>query len=58
MGHKKAPVGRSSNMKDGKSAPAKLGKAHSGGKTVPSFNAARIDKLENSKPSGTGGVKS
>jgi hypothetical protein len=55
---KKAPVGRSSKMKDGKNAaPAKLGKAHSSGKTVPSFNAARMDKMEATNPTGTGGVK-
>lgn len=55
---KKAPVGRSSKIKDSKtSAPTKQSGLHKGGKTVPSFNAARIDKLENTTPATTGGVK-
>jgi len=55
---KKAPAGRSSNLKDGKiSSPAKLSRDHKGGKTVPSFNASRMDKLEGKAPMGNGGVK-
>ena len=56
---KRTPVGKSSKIKDGKtSAPAgKQKELHTGGKTVPSFNAARIDKLEATNPVGTGGLK-
>jgi hypothetical protein len=63
MGNKKnTPVGRSTNMKGGEknNAPAggKLGKLHGAGKTIPTFNAGRIDKLEGTNPKSTGGVKS
>lgn len=61
MGMKKAPVGRSSKTDMGKKAPdaaGRLGKLHSAGKTVPLFNASRIDKMEGTTPPSTGGVKS
>lgn len=57
---RKAPHGRSSKITDGSSKPpaaGKLGKLHKAGKTVPLFNANRIDKMENTNPKTTGGVK-
>lgn len=58
---KKAPVGRSSKTDMGRKNPpagGEVGKLHRAGKTVPLFNAARIDKMENKGSSGKGGVKS
>lgn len=58
---KKAPHGRSSKISadESNNAPAagKLGKLHKAGKTIGTFNAGRIDKLENTNPKTTGGVK-
>jgi hypothetical protein len=51
---KRAPVGSSDKKKfDGAKDPAsagKLAKLHAGGSTVPTFNASRIDALENKAP--------
>lgn len=52
---KKAPVGKSKNLGDGMPAKPGLSKLHKGGKTIPTFNASRIDGLGMTK--GSGGVK-
>lgn len=59
---KKTKVGKSSKISAGESnnspAAGKLGKLHKAGKTIETFNAGRIDKLEGKNPATTGGVKS
>ena len=55
--HKKAGVGSSFNVDKGPFNAIGLKKAHSSGKTVPLWNADRIDKLEKSGNKKSGGVK-
>lgn len=55
--HKKAGVGSSYKIKDGMPEPIALGRAHKSGKTVPLFNAERMDKLERNSNKKSGGVK-
>lgn len=50
---KKAPVGKSHGMKDPKPAKPGLGGLHKAGKSVPLFNASRIDKLSETGKSKT-----
>jgi len=57
---KKAPHGKSFNTDKGAKNPAaaKTGKLHKAGKSVPSWDSTRNDKLDNQGVKGTGGVKS
>jgi len=55
--HTKAPKGSSFNTDKGPFKPIGMKKAHSSGKTVPSWNAERVDKLEKMGAKGHGGIK-
>lgn len=57
MAHKKAPVGSSFNKNGGPFQAISLKKSHSSGKTAPTFNAERMDRLEKSGNKKSGGVK-
>lgn len=56
---KKAPHGKSFKTDMGKKNPpaGRSGKLHKAGKTVPLWDSTRNDKLENTNPKTSGGVK-